>query len=329
MDFGSFADDFFESEECDNKEISSQFHWIAHRSEAGWFHEVCESASEGDVTFNIKHLRANHLYYTGRYVEAANTFTELLKLLRTGNHQREVSEGLCRSHLKLGDFKMALEAANQFKLSCKSEAHFSSYHMMCGEIHQKNLDFQQELIHLQQAIKIHPTNSEMWLKTAECYGHISQIDIYDVPFPLSKDKDTTWFAAASLLRVDIILKSLAGRESFGNLKKKRNQKLQNLVHPIVASLPKNFTAKAHEALSRDVYNIESQTQDETEFVDLGSSKQEKPVECESDELIVAMGSESQKDWFEKQWFSFVDSIQENMYYIPPDNTQTDVVLNAL
>lgn len=37
------------------------------------------------------------------------------------------------------------------KLSCKSEAHFSSYHMMCGEIHQKNLDFQQELIHLQQA----------------------------------------------------------------------------------------------------------------------------------------------------------------------------------
>jgi hypothetical protein len=194
----------------------------------------------------------------------------------------------------------------------------------------------------------------MWLKTAECYGHISQIDIYDVPFPLSKDKDTTWFAAASLLRVDIILKSLAGRESFGNLKKKRNQKLQNLVHPIVASLPKNFTAKAHEvlgkflfsfclcffttelihfysfqALSRDVYNIESQTQDETEFVDLGSSKQEKPVECESDELIVAMGSESQKDWFEKQWFSFVDSIQENMYYIPPDNTQTDVVLNAL
>jgi hypothetical protein len=35
MDFGSFADDFFESEECDNKEISSQFHWIAHRSEPG------------------------------------------------------------------------------------------------------------------------------------------------------------------------------------------------------------------------------------------------------------------------------------------------------
>jgi hypothetical protein len=106
-------------------------------------------------------------------MEAALTFTELLKLMRTGNHQREVSEGLSRSYLKLGDFKMALEAANQFvcilsisgtlkncfidnpmysqKLSCKSEAHFSSYHMMCGEIHRKNLDFQNELIHLQQA----------------------------------------------------------------------------------------------------------------------------------------------------------------------------------
>ena len=132
------------------------------------------------------------------------------------------------------------------KLSCKSEAHFSSYHILCGEIQRKNLDFQNELIHLQQAnsltlnslynkqniyredllqaIKIHPTNTEMWLKTAECYGQISQIDIYAVPFPLSKDKDATWFAAASLLRVDIILKSLAGRESFGILKKKIGRK---------------------------------------------------------------------------------------------------------
>nr|CAH0106136.1 unnamed protein product [Daphnia galeata] len=321
MDFGGFADDFFEYEECDKTEIISQSNWTAHRSEPGWFHEVCEKTSEGDVTFNIKHLRANHLYYTGRYMEAALTFTELLKLMRTGNHQREVSEGLSRSYLKLGDFKMALEAANQFKLSCKSEAHFSSYHMMCGEIHRKNLDFQNELIHLQQAIKIHPTNTEMWLKTAECYGQIIQIDIYAVPFALSKDKDATWFAAASLLRVDIILKSLAGRESFGILKKKRNQKLQNLVHPIVASLPTNFTSKAHEALCRDVYNLESQTQNEIEFVDLGSSKQEKYLECENEELIITMGSESQADWFEKHWFSFVDSIQENMYYIPPDNTQ--------
>lgn len=90
----------------------------------------------------------------------------------------------------------------------------------------------------------------MWLKTAECYGQIIQIDIYAVPFALSKDKDATWFAAASLLRVDIILKSLAGRESFGILKKKRNQKLQNLVHPIVASLPTNFTSKAHEVLGQ-------------------------------------------------------------------------------
>lgn len=75
-----------------------------------------------------------------------------------------------------------------------------------------------------------------------------------------------------------------------------------------------------QALSRDVYNLESQTQDETEFVDLGSSKQEKTLDCENGELISAMGSESQKDWFEKQWFSFADSIEENMYYIPPNNT---------
>lgn len=70
-----------------------------------------------------------------------------------------------------------------------------------------------------------------------------------------------------------------------------------------------------------MYNLESQTQNEIEFVDLGSSKQEKYLECENEELIITMGSESQAYWFEKHWFSFVDSIQENMYYIPPDNTQ--------
>ena len=46
-------------------------------------------------------------------MEAALTFIDLPKLMRTGNHQREVSEGLSRSYLKSGDFKMALEAANQ------------------------------------------------------------------------------------------------------------------------------------------------------------------------------------------------------------------------
>lgn len=89
-------------------------------------------------------------------------------------------------------------------------------------------------------------NTDMWLKIAECYSQISRIDPYAVPFTLSKTKDATWFAAASLLRVEIILKSLVGRESGGALKKKRNQKLQNRVHPVVASLPPIFISKAHE-----------------------------------------------------------------------------------
>lgn len=89
-------------------------------------------------------------------------------------------------------------------------------------------------------------NTEMWLKIAECYSQMSQIDMYVVPFALSTTKDATWFAAASLLRVEIILKSLVGRESGGTLKKKRNQKLQNLVHPVIASLPPIFISKAHE-----------------------------------------------------------------------------------
>jgi hypothetical protein len=35
MDFGGFADDFFEYEECDKTEIISQSNWTAHRSEPG------------------------------------------------------------------------------------------------------------------------------------------------------------------------------------------------------------------------------------------------------------------------------------------------------
>ena len=75
---------------------------------------------------------------------------------------------------------------------------------------------------------------------------MSQIDINSVQFALSKDKDATWYAAASLLRVEIIMRSVAGRESVGALKKKRNQKLRSLVQPIIASLPTIFVFKAQE-----------------------------------------------------------------------------------
>ena len=39
----------------------------------------------------------------------------------TGNHQREVSEGLARSFMKIGDFKKAIEAAKQFVRSLKKQ----------------------------------------------------------------------------------------------------------------------------------------------------------------------------------------------------------------
>ena len=77
-----------------------------------------------------------------------------------------------------------------------------------------------------------------------------------------------------------------------------------------------------QALSRDVYNLEPQTQEEGEFVDLGSSKRDKNLECEDDDAGSALSTEQQQYWFEKHWFSFADSIQDiNLYYIPPDNTR--------
>lgn len=75
---------------------------------------MCEQPPENDVAFSVKHLRANHLYYTGRHLEAVKVFTELIETMPTGNHQREVAEGLARSLMKTGDLKNALEAAKQF-----------------------------------------------------------------------------------------------------------------------------------------------------------------------------------------------------------------------
>lgn len=69
---------------------------------------------EESNSFSIQHLHANHLYCTGKYSEAAQIFRELLKMLSNGNHQREVSEGLARSLLKIGETEMSLEAATQF-----------------------------------------------------------------------------------------------------------------------------------------------------------------------------------------------------------------------
>lgn len=217
---------------------------------------------------------------------------------------------------------------------------------MCAELYGKDLDHENELVHLQQTIKVHTTNSDLWLRIAECYGHLCNLDVYSVPFNMSKTKDATWFAAASLLRVEILLKSVAGREadSVGVLKRKRNQKLRNLVQPAIASLPTNFVTVAQEvcqciyisiigninvhhfgwlqALSRDVYNLDPQIQDD-EFVDLGSSKQTKTLECNdenSDNATLGNGSQLQ-DEFEKHWFHFADSIQDiNLYCISPENT---------
>ena len=63
---------------------------------------------------NVKHFRANHLYYMGKYLEAAEAYTELLTLVPKGNHQREVTESLSRSLLKTGDTAGAVEAAKKF-----------------------------------------------------------------------------------------------------------------------------------------------------------------------------------------------------------------------
>lgn len=86
----------------------------------------------------------------------------------------------------------------------------------------------------------------MWLRIAECYGLLRQVDIYSVPFKFAKDKDTTWYAAASLVRVDLILKSGAGRECAGAMRKKRNQMLRNRIQPLIESIPSGFVSKAHE-----------------------------------------------------------------------------------
>lgn len=222
--------------------------------------------------------------------------------------------------------------------SCKSIVHFASFHSLCAEIYRKSLDHQNELVHLQQTIKVHPTNADLWLRLAECYSLSCNANVYSVPFNLSKTKDATWYAAASLVRVEIILKSLAGREAAGILKKKRNEKLRNLVQPITASLPPNFVSIAQEvcrltnietakqfeimpyllielqALSRDVYHLEPQIQDDNEFIDLGSSK--RANECDDEDS----GTDSQQpEVFEKHWFSFSDSIQDiNLY--SPENT---------
>lgn len=227
--------------------------------------------------------------------------------------------------------------------SCKSEAHFASFHSLSAEIYRIGSDTEKELFHLQQTIKSHPINVDLWLRIAECYGRKSGIDIYSNVFQLTKTKSASWFAAASLVRVEIILKSVAGKDEVGLLKKKRNQKLKNLVKPVIESLPPNFVSIAHEviskallilpwgyqwcfcirlqALSRDVYNLEPPTQDDSEFVDLGSSKLTQTLEGQDKDSSHSLESGNQQDSFEKVWFNFADSIQDiNLYYIPSENT---------
>lgn len=61
-------------------------------------------------------------------------------------------------------------------------------------------------------------------------------------------------------------------------------------------------------MGRDVQNIENQ-QEHNEFIDLGSSSRAKETSADQEDT-----SESEEsNWFDKQWFSFFDTIN-NVYY---------------
>ena len=111
------------------------------------------------------------------------------------------------------------------------------------------MDYTNEMKHLQQAIMFHPLNSDFWLKLAKCYYCLLDKPIGDsVPFNLSLRNDATWLYAGSLIRFEIIIRSVSGKADTYT-KKRGQQILLSEVHPFIANLPQGFKEKTYEVIS--------------------------------------------------------------------------------
>lgn len=116
-----------------------------------------------------------------------------------------------------------------------------------------------ELNHLQQAINHNPLNSDFWLKLAKCYKYIAN-QSYSVTeeqagannqnkakqsysMKLSVKKDVSWLYAGSLIRFEIIIRSVSGKAD--TFTKKRGQILLNEIQPFIAGIPQGFKEKTY------------------------------------------------------------------------------------
>jgi hypothetical protein len=123
------------------------------------------------------------------------------------------------------------------------------------------MDPKQELDHLQQAINLNPLNSDFWLKLAQCYQSIAGQSLSAIeeqtgavdhkkskpkqlfPMKLSMQKDVSWLYAGSLIRFEIIIRSVSGKaETFT---KKRGQILLSEVRSFIQSIPQGFKEKTY------------------------------------------------------------------------------------
>jgi hypothetical protein len=98
---------------------------------------------------------------------------------------------------------------------------------------------------------VHQLNGDLWLRAAECYNTIANNeDLYQVgSLRLSQMADSTWHAAASLVRAHVILNSVIkayGGETFG---RKRCRNLLEKIEPVISSLPLGFVSKAVQVMN--------------------------------------------------------------------------------
>lgn len=99
----------------------------------------------------------------------------------------------------------------------------------------------------------HQLNYDLWLKVAECYGFLSGLDVLSTPLEFHHStEEFTWYAAASLARVDILIRSIAGNA--GYLKEKKCLKLQSELLPVITRLPESFLLKAREVIIKSLLN---------------------------------------------------------------------------
>lgn len=79
-----------------------------------WFVEDSGSAHYDSSSYNLKQYRANYLYYSGKFSEAAVHFEELKNSLNTSHQQREVYEGFVRSLFRAGELSKAVNELEAF-----------------------------------------------------------------------------------------------------------------------------------------------------------------------------------------------------------------------